>query len=280
MSEHTTTVTITNPSGDAALRVSTQGQLRQHAKKYYEFRDDPGVALIRPNSRGSIGGGQFDSNSEGQGKSGDRRFVLAVDRPCVIEVDGCDGKLIAEELELVTYNTGPTWDVKEALTPVRAGVKYTLSPETRISFRPDPRASTDGAFVNFRTGDATVQVSQQTEHEFWSAASAAAWTAPAEAGYVGLVASKDFAINNTSRLVIATESEKDIPLDILNKNALHTMRLFTVGADGVETAVANVLPPQVQGERSGDIWARGLAYQSGRVAIRRGISAIVMQQPQ
>jgi hypothetical protein len=275
-SQHQTTVVVNNPSGDAALRVSMQGQLPQKATKYLDWINETTVGALRPNGLGSIGGGQFDWK---------RRFVLFADKATTIEVVARDSNFVVEALERITYDTGPTWEPKEpALAPARAGTKYEITPETPISIRINQNdESLDGAYINLRQlGDANIKIAQQEERECWKVSRAAAWTAPTPAGDIAPGTARSFTINDSSRLVVATDSETDIALQIPNTNQLHMLRLLNTDADGKETLVANIGHGQSSASagRNGDIWAPGLNVQCGQVVVRRGQSCIVMQQPQ
>jgi hypothetical protein len=276
-SQHQTTVVVKNPSGIAPLHVSMQGSLPQKAKKYLDYINDSPVGSMRPNGLGSIGGGQFDWK---------RRFVFIADAPTTIEVIARDSNFIVEELELVEYaDTGPTWEAKSpALAPARVGVKYQLDADTRIAIRIDQKdESLDGAYVNLRQlGDAHIKIVQQEERECWKVSRLASWTAPTPAGEIAPGTSRAFTISDSSRLVVATDSEKDVRLEFANTNILHTLRLLNADADGTETLVANIGHGQSQAANTGanTIWTPGLNLQAGQVVVRKGVLAIIQQSPQ
>ncbi len=272
-----TVVTVHNPSGDAKLTVFMQGQLPQQVKRFYDYTDDTNVGSIRANGLGSIGGGQFTD---------DRRFVLVASQPAVIEVVARDSNFVAEALELVNYaDAGPCWDVDadRTLDPVKTGAKYALDKDTRVSFKIDPKSGLDGSFINFRQlgGEAELRIIQQTEREMWRRTRVAAWTTPVEVGEIAPGTSRDFVVNDTSRLLVSTQAEKETALEFANTNASRTLRLFTVDADGKETVVANVgQEVGASATGAGAIWANQRNFVSGRVVIRKGLSAVIAQQPQ
>jgi hypothetical protein len=277
MTQHQTTVQVKNPSGDALLRISMQGSLPQKTQKYHDYVNDSPVGSMRPNGLGSIGGGQFDWK---------RRFVFIADAPTVLEVTARDSNFIVEELERVDYaDTGVTYEAKTpALSPARVGAKYQLDADTRISIRIDQKdESLDGAYVNLRQiGNANIRIVQQEEREMWKVSRVAAWTAPTPAGEVAPGTSRSFTINDSSRLIVATDSEKEITLQFSNHNILHSLRLLNADADGKETMVANIGHGQSQAANTGanTIWTPGLNLQSGQVIISKGVMAIVQQSPQ
>jgi hypothetical protein len=274
MSQHQTTVQVKNPSGDTSLRVSLQGSLPQKTQRYYDYINDTAVGNMKPNGLGSLGGGQFDWK---------RRFVLFADAPTTVEVVARDSNFVVETLAQINYDTGLTWEANEsALAPARVGVKYSITPETPISIRINQKDdSLDGAYINLRQlGDANIKIVQQEERECWKVSRVATWIAPTPAGEIGPGMSRSFMISDAARLVIDTDSAKDVRLEFANTNILHALRLLNVDADGKETLAASIGHGQSSQGPSATIWTPGLNLQAGQVVIRKGLSAIVMQQPQ
>jgi hypothetical protein len=273
MSQHQTTVQVKNPSGDTALRVSLQGSLPQKTQRYYDYINDTTVGNMKPNGLGSLGGGQFDWK---------RRFVLFADKPTTVEIVARDSNFVVEALAQINYDTGLTWEAKEpALAPARVGVKYEITPESPISIRLNHNdESLDGAYLNLRQlGDANIRIVQQEERECWKVSRLATWIAPTPAGEIGPGMSRSFMISDAARLVIETDSVKDVRLEFANTNILHALRLLNADADGKETPVVNIGHGQSSQGPSATIWTPGLNLQAGQVVIRKGLSAIVMQQP-
>ncbi len=269
-----TVVTVDNPSGDTKLTVQIQGQIPPKMERHNDYINDTQVGSVQPNGLGAIGGGQFDWR---------RRFVLIADRATTIEVTSRDSNFVVEELTLVNYaDAGPCWDVSRELPPAQRGVKYQLDADTRVSIRINQSdESLDGAYVNLRQiGDADVRIVQQEIREIWRKSHSAVWIAPQIVGEVAPGGSRDFVVNDTSRLVVSTEGEREIALNFVNTNVSRTLRLLTVDAKGNENAVSNIGTPHVATNNPGEIYMRQLNYSGGRVVIRKGLSCIVQQQPQ
>jgi len=275
MSLDSTKVTVRNPSATATLTVSMQGQLPRQIKRFYDFVDDVNVGSMQPKGLGSIGGGQVQD---------DRRIVLIADAPTAVEIVSRSSDFVVEQLKLIEYTDAPaSWDVARELSPVKAGVTYLMDKDTRISFRINAKSSLEGAYLNFKNlGEANVRIIYQTEREMYRTTRNAVWTVPVQAGDVAPGSSREFKINDTSRLVVSTDSEKELALEFANTNMQHTLRLLNVDDEGCERVVASIGhgQSQVAGTGTNGIHAPGLNLQSGRVTISRGVSAIIAQAPQ
>jgi hypothetical protein len=264
MSQHITTVRVRNPSADAKLTVSMQGQLPQKMARFWDWIHDRPIGAIQPRSPGSIGGGAFRWHN---------RIVLAADRPTTLEVVSRFANVIVEELELIDYSdVGPTWEAKSpALGTARVGAKYVLDANTRIALRIDPKEeSLDDVYVNFfNAGDAIVRMVDQTERECFRVSRAAAWTAPVVAGEVPPGGVREYTLNDASRIVVTTASEVEVPLEVVNSNPMHQLRLITLDDSGSDLSAVNV-------DKSG---GAGVGHSTGRVVIRQGRGAAVQQSP-
>jgi hypothetical protein len=269
MSAHQTTVVVKNPSAAMPLRISMQGQTAAKMESYVDYVHDTLVGSMLPQGRGYISGGQFDW---------DRRFMLVTDKPTTIEIVAQDRKFVVESLRLVNYDTGPTWEKNNEieLEPTKTGEKYELTPTAPISISINIRdESLDDTFLNLRNvGDSSVQIIQQKEQRIYRKTRASAWTPPQEAGDVAPGCKKEFTLNDNSRLVIDTDSERDLTLEFANTNPVHALRLFSI-VDGKEVAVANITPPH-----AGSAALSASSTWTGQVTIRKGQPAIVMQSPQ
>jgi hypothetical protein len=269
MSAHQTTVVVKNPSAATPLRIRMQGQTAPKMESYVDYINDTLVGSMLPQGRGYISGGQFDW---------DRRFMLVTDKPTIIEIVAQDRKYIVESLTLVNYDTGPTWekDKEIELAPTKTGAAYELTPQARISISLNIKdESLEDTFLNLRNvGDANVQIVQQKEQRIYRKTRAAAWTPPQDAGDVAPGCKKDFTLNDSSRLVVETDSERELTLEFANTNPIHTLRLFNV-VDGKEVPVANIAAPH-----AGAGAMSASSTWTGAVTIRKGQPAIVMQSPQ
>lgn len=265
--QHATAVTVHNPSASAPLTVSLQGRQAPETKRHFEYIEDGRVGEIRPNGIGSIGGGQFNSWA--------RRFVLITDRPTSVSVTGRSSNFMVEELKQAE-DTG-AWEVARELAPAREGTKYELTPNTRLAIRVDERdESFDDAYVNFRQiGDANIVLTQQTERPVYKRTRAASWLPPAIAGSVAPGTSRDFTVNDSSRLLIETTSNAEIELVFSNNNILHALHLSNVDKDGER--IVRVVPPRAAVD-DGTQWVIG-GLNAGRVLIDKNAGAAVAQAP-
>ena len=267
MSQHSTVITVLNPSASAPLTVSLQGRQPAENKRTYEYSEDSRVAELRPNGIASLGGGLFSSWA--------RRFVLSADCPTTVSVTGRSSNFTVEELRL-SADTG-TWEVSRELPAAREGVKYELSPKVKIAIRVDERdESLDGSYVNFRQlGDANIVITQQTERPVYRRVRSASWLPPSIAGSVSPGASRDFNVSDSARLLIETTSDEPVELVVPNKNALHALHLSNIDADGER--VVRVVPPRAAD--SGTQWVlTGLT--AGRVTVDNKTAAAIAQAPQ
>lgn len=271
-SQHTTTVSVHNPSATASLKLSTQGRIAPLYKKSHEFVEDSRVGDIRPNGLASLGGGQI---------TWARRFMLVSDKATTISVTSRSGNFVVEELKPVEYadtGPGPGWDVARELPAAREGAKYELAANTRLSFRINQSDETlDDAYLNLRqVGDANVQIVQQEEREVFRLSRAVGWTPPARAAEVAPGATRPFTVNDSSRLLIETNSEQEIELGFANTNNIHSLHLSTVEKDGER--IVRVVPPRAAVD-DGTQWVIG-GLNSGRINISKNTGAIVAQAPQ
>jgi hypothetical protein len=263
--QHATSVTIHNPSANTPLTVSLQGRQAPEMKRHYEYTEDSRVGEIRPNGNGSIGGGQVTWS---------RRFVLVADRPTTVLVTSRSSNFTADELK----RDADVWEVARELPAAREGVNYELDSSTRVAIAIDGNdESLDDAYVNLRQiGDANIYIIQQERRPVYKRARAASWLQPAIAGTVSPGASRDFTVNDTSRLLIESTAEEPTELVFANTNQLHALHLFTVDKDGER--IASVVLPRAPVDNAAQWVLSGL--NSGRVLVSKNSAAAVAQAPQ
>jgi hypothetical protein len=256
--QHQTQVVVVNPSVDAKVSVYLQGMSpRQDSKAYTDWLSDRPLATIRPNGNGSIGGGLVHW---------DRRFVLIASAPTTVEIVSRRSDFVAEELEPILYvEDGLIWEVARELDPLKAGTRYNIDAGTRLAIRISQKEeTTEDAYFNFQiTGDAPVQLVQQTQETRHRLPKAPGWNTPAEAIEIVPGGSKAFTLGDKARLKLVTDSPKELSFDVVNSNAVgHQLRLASVDETDTELA-AQIVAPAL----------------AGRVVISKGRAAIVQQLP-